>query len=33
MKINVMASLDNILTTSIEEGLAYNNENIKTITE
>ena len=33
MKINEMASLDNILTTSIEEGLAYNNENIKTITE
>ena len=28
MKINEMASLDNILTTSIEEALAYNNENI-----
>lgn len=33
MKINEMASLENILNTSIEEGLAYNNENIKTITE
>lgn len=31
MKINEMASLENIQTVSSEMGLAYNNENIKTI--
>mgnify|MGYP001623998923 CR=1 FL=1 len=31
MKINEMASLDNVNATSM--GLAYNNENIKNITE
>ncbi len=33
MKINEMASLDNIKSVSNSMGLAYNNENIKTITE
>lgn len=33
MKINEMASLDNIKTVSDSLGLAYNNDNIKTITE
>ncbi len=33
MKINEMASLDNIKTVSNSLGLAYNNDNIKTITE
>ena len=32
MKINEMASLDNIKAVSNSLGLAYNNENIKTIT-
>ncbi len=31
MKINEMASLENIQTISKDLGLAYNNENIKTI--
>ena len=31
MKINEMASLENIQTVSNDMGLAYNNENIKTI--
>lgn len=31
MKINEMASLDNIKEVSEKQGLAYNNENIKTI--
>ena len=31
MKINEMASLGNIQSVSSEMGLAYNNENIKTI--
>ena len=31
MKINVMASLENINNISSELGLSYNNENIKTI--
>lgn len=31
MKINEMASLENIQTVSENQGLAYNNENIKTI--
>lgn len=31
MKINEMASLDNIQSISRNLGLAYNNENIKTI--
>ncbi len=33
MKINEMASLENIQNISEDMGLAYNNENIKTITE
>ncbi len=33
MKINEMASLDNIKAVTNSQGLAYNNENIKTITE
>lgn len=33
MKINEMASLDNINEISTSLGLAYNNENIKTIKE
>ena len=33
MKINEMASLENIQNISDNMGLAYNNENIKTITE
>ncbi len=33
MKINEMASLDNIKSVSNDLGLAYNNENIKTIIE
>lgn len=33
MKINEMASLENIQNVSNEQGLAYNNENIKTITD
>ncbi len=31
MKINEMASLDNIQSVSEEAGLAYNNDNIRTI--
>lgn len=31
MKINEMASLDNIQNVSEEAGLAYNNDNIRTI--
>ncbi len=31
MKINEMASLDNIHSVSEEAGLAYNNDNIRTI--
>lgn len=31
MKINEMASLENIQSVSSDMGLAYNNENIKTI--
>ena len=31
MKINEMASLDNIKSVSKDLGLAYNNDNIKTI--
>jgi len=31
MKINEMASLENIQSVSTDMGLAYNNENIKTI--
>ncbi|MGM9882297.1 MAG: hypothetical protein ACI31S_05585 [Bacilli bacterium] len=31
MKINEMASLENIQTVSQNQGLAYNNDNIKTI--
>ena len=31
MKINGMASLDNIQSVSEEAGLAYNNDNIRTI--
>ena len=31
MKINEMASLENIQNISIDMGLAYNNENIKTV--
>lgn len=31
MKINEMASLENIQSVSSEMGLSYNNENIKTI--
>jgi len=31
MKINEMASLENIQNISNDMGLAYNNENIKTI--
>lgn len=33
MKINEMASLDNVNAVSISMGLAYNNDNIKNITE
>ncbi len=33
MKINEMASLDNVNAVSNSMGLAYNNENIKTIIE
>lgn len=33
MKINEMASLDNVNAVSTSMGLAYNNENIKNITE
>jgi len=33
MKINEMASLENIQNVSENMGLAYNNNNIKTITE
>ena len=31
MKINEMASLENIENVSSDMGLAYNNENIKTV--
>jgi len=31
MKINEMASLENIQSVSTDMGLAYNNENIKTV--
>ena len=33
MKINEMVSLEKIQEVSSQEGLTYNNENIKTITE
>lgn len=33
MKINEMASLENINDISLELGLSYNNENIKTVTQ
>lgn len=33
MKINEMASLENIQTVAKSMGLAYNNENVKTISE
>lgn len=33
MKINEMASLENIQTVARSMGLAYNNENVKTISE
>lgn len=33
MKINEMASLENIQTIARSMGLAYNNENVKTISE
>ena len=33
MKINEMASLENINSISDSQGLSYNNENIKTITK
>ena len=33
MKINEMASLENINEISLQLGLSYNNENIKTVTQ
>lgn len=33
MKINEMASLENINEISNEQGLSYNNDNIKTVTQ